>query len=334
MVLVNGANGIGTGFSTTVPSYNPIDIIDNVCRLLDESDPVAMSPWSRGFKGVITKTGTSWITHGAYSVVDNDTVVVTELPIGRWTQDYKEFLENNMIDADSKSKKKAIFASYENHSTEAKVKFLVRFPAGKLQKLLGNPAQLESDLHLTSTIGTSNMHLYSPAGAVKKYPSDIDILREYFSVRLRLYEERRQHMLGVLRHDLTVLQNKARFVSEIMDDQLMVYRKSKQVVEELLQARKFLKMTTSDGEVANYNYLVNMQISSFTNERIDTLEKQSIVKQMEIDFLEETNKTEMWKKDLDVFRDKYIRYRDQFVEAEEESSLILKKKDRKRKKAS
>lgn len=34
MVLVNGASGIGTGWSTTVPQFNPIDLIDAIKKRL------------------------------------------------------------------------------------------------------------------------------------------------------------------------------------------------------------------------------------------------------------------------------------------------------------
>ena len=49
MVLVNGADGIGTGWSTVVPNYSPRDIVENILRLLDGKELEAMHPWYRGF---------------------------------------------------------------------------------------------------------------------------------------------------------------------------------------------------------------------------------------------------------------------------------------------
>jgi DNA topoisomerase-2 len=34
MVLVNGAEGIGTGWSTFIPQFNPREIVENVRRLM------------------------------------------------------------------------------------------------------------------------------------------------------------------------------------------------------------------------------------------------------------------------------------------------------------
>lgn len=49
-ILVNGASGIGTGWSTDVPCYNPRDIAENIKRMIRGAEPVAMKPWYENFK--------------------------------------------------------------------------------------------------------------------------------------------------------------------------------------------------------------------------------------------------------------------------------------------
>lgn len=95
-VLVNGSEGIGTGWSSYIPNYNPRDIVANVRRLLDGDEMVPMIPWYRGFKGTIEKSSkeASFIVSGLIEEVNETTVRITELPIRRWTQDYKEFLDS------------------------------------------------------------------------------------------------------------------------------------------------------------------------------------------------------------------------------------------------
>lgn len=58
MVLVNGAEGIGTGWSTYIPNYNPRDIVANLRRLMAGEEPEAMQPWYRGFQGSIVEVPT------------------------------------------------------------------------------------------------------------------------------------------------------------------------------------------------------------------------------------------------------------------------------------
>ena len=74
MVLVNGAEGIGTGWSTSIPNYNPRDIVANLRRLLDGQPLEPMDPWYKGFKGSIhevdTKTaGKSYAINGCVAQV-------------------------------------------------------------------------------------------------------------------------------------------------------------------------------------------------------------------------------------------------------------------------
>lgn len=104
MVLVNGSEGIGTGWSSFVPNYNPVDIIRNIRHLLNDEPMEAMHPWYKGFigsieKNVVKDTG-SYTVSGNIEEVDENTIRITELPIRKWTQDYKEFLESVSADND------------------------------------------------------------------------------------------------------------------------------------------------------------------------------------------------------------------------------------------
>ena len=79
-VLINGTEGIGTGFSTNIPPFNPRDIIDNMKRALAGESIKKMKPWFKGFKGTLTEgeTEQTWITTGAYTM-SGDIIRVTEL---------------------------------------------------------------------------------------------------------------------------------------------------------------------------------------------------------------------------------------------------------------
>jgi DNA topoisomerase-2 len=101
MVLVNGSSGIGTGWSTDVPTYNPRDIIANLRLMISGEQPNMLVPWFRGFVGSIEeKTGKdsgNYTVSGIAEMVAEDRVVISELPIGKWTSDYKQMLETMLI---------------------------------------------------------------------------------------------------------------------------------------------------------------------------------------------------------------------------------------------
>jgi len=118
MVLINGALGIGTGWSTSIPNFNPSDIIKNIRRKLVGDDWTTMKPYYRGFKGQIEECKSSepercraYRSKGIVEVIntytDGDgnqwsTIQVNELPIGVWTEDFKKLLmdleENEQIE--------------------------------------------------------------------------------------------------------------------------------------------------------------------------------------------------------------------------------------------
>ena len=111
-VVINGTEGIGTGFSSSVPPFNPKDIQANILRAIEGKAMKKMSPWFKGFTGTIRPDGDSWIAEGVYK-----NGRVTELPPGRWTQDFKEHLDA-MVD-------KRVISGYKNNSTTDDVNFEV-----------------------------------------------------------------------------------------------------------------------------------------------------------------------------------------------------------------
>ena len=331
MVLVNGSNGIGTGFSTQVPQHNPKDVTDNILKMLAGEEPVELKPWYRGFEGVIEANGErSFVTKGKWTRASTDTIEINELPIGKWTDDYKEFLEA-CTDPDVKKASKTTIRSYQNYSTESRVKFVVEFPAGKLEGLVQN-GRLESDMRLTSALSNSNMHLYNAEGRIEKYKSVVDIQKAHYEVRLRFYEARKEYVLKKLGNDIKVLCNKIRFVESIMDGSLNIFKKPRSVVDGLLCGANYDKIEKEDDEPGQggYGYLVNMQISSFTQEKIASLV--GIVRQKEgehANLQEKTVKT-IWKEDLTRFLEEFDK--DKAATDTDGEKVEIKKKAPKRRK--
>lgn len=98
MVLVNGAEGIGTGWMTKIPNYNPREIVRNIRALLNDEEMVNMIPWYKNFKGTIEDCGDHrYIVSGEVAVLSNNKVEITELPVGTWTQTYKENVLEPML---------------------------------------------------------------------------------------------------------------------------------------------------------------------------------------------------------------------------------------------
>eukprot|EP00981_Chlorochromonas_danica_P016093 scaffold15638_cov268-Ochromonas_danica.AAC.1 len=188
MVLVNGSEGIGTGWSSSIPTYNPREIIANLRLMIEGEAPQDMVPWFRGFTGSVQskagKGGGSFIVSGIMEQPDDQTVVISELPVGRWTTDYKQFLEGVLIGgagAGNKEKDKekedggAVAAptggpfvkDFKENHTDTTVLFTVTCPA---EKLAGqDDAALVKKFKLETSISTSNMHLFDLNSQIRKF---------------------------------------------------------------------------------------------------------------------------------------------------------------------
>ena len=242
MVLVNGASGIGTGFSTDVPCFNPHELIARIKVFLTSSaqhfqphppstigpnvfELDALVPWYRKFTGTIkadpTRSG-KFICTGKWSYDGhNKRVRITELPIGTWTDNYRKFLTKKL---ESGALSKIAMAP---HQDEAHIDFLV--DVGKVGDI-GKPndegrpddvdaKSVEKLLDLTTTLHTTNMHVFDPFDHLALMSSPMDILEAFCKYRIGFYVRRKDYMMQQLRKKLVVLSEKVRFVRMVVTKQ-------------------------------------------------------------------------------------------------------------------
>lgn len=293
VVLINGAEGIGTGYSSTVPSYNPKDIKEQIIRILEGKPAEMIHPWYKGFLGTIEKSDIeqSYVMKGVYRVTGRTTVEITELPVGRWTQDYKEFLESV---SEGVTTKTPLVLSYENHSTETHVKFVVRFDDKLLQKMLKN-GTFEKELKLTTNISTRNMHLFDANYNIKKYNDVTEILKEYVDVRIDFYKKRKAHMLKTMQSEFSLLDNKIRFIKMIVENKLVVFKRKKQDIIDDLKKHKFPLVDKT------YDYLMGIKLYLLTEESIADFEAKKENLLTLIKNLESKTVTDLWTKDIEKY---------------------------------
>ena len=284
LVLVNGAEGIGTGYSTNVLCYNPDDITDNIKRILAGKELKEMYPWYNNFKGKIESTTEAidqYITKGVYEKVSSSEIRITELPIGKWTQDYKEFLDSLL---DTK------IQSYNNNCSETKVDFLVKMDSSILRKI--KPDDILKEFKLTSNLSARNMHLFDRNNNIKKYHSPLEIIREFAETKLHFYQLRKDHLIQKYESVMNVLKNKVKFISMVTSEELVVFKKKKEVLISELQYLKFDKIDDS------YDYLLKMHIYSLTEEDMIKLEKEYDKAKADLKTTKKISVQEMWEKDL------------------------------------
>ncbi len=291
MILVNGASGIGTGFSTDIPSFNPIDIINNLLNMIDNKETIKMKPFWRNFNGIVEEINdTTYETKGLYSIKKNK-LIITELPIGSWTQNYKEFLEKLYeVEQGKKSKDDKSFVGYKEYHTDTSVHFELEFVDGFIETV----KDIYKNYHLTSRISINNMHLYSTEGRITKYITIDDILKEFYSTRLELYEKRRNYQLDELKKDILLISNKARFILMVVNEELIINKRKRVDIENDLIKNDFPKL----GNNNNFDYLLSMPIYQLTMEKIEELNKLEKDKKAEYNKLNKMKPEDIWKEEL------------------------------------
>src|SRR6056300_369564 len=273
MVLVNGTEGIGTGFSCYVPPFNPDDIKENIKRLLAGEEIVTMRPWFRGFKGVVHKEEDTWMMEGVWNWSGRN-IVVTELPPGRWTQDYKEYLDGLV--------EKKLIGGFVNNSTTEDVHFEIMDYVGK---------DLLKDLKLRKTFRVSNMHLFHPTKGIHKYTSPEEILEDFVELRLDHYKKRKAHLIDVLEKRAVMCDHKSKFVSMVIEGELVVFKRKKVELEEEMSPI-FPKI---DG---NWDYLLNTKTVEYTEERVRALMDEAKQAKEDLEKMMKTSHVTMWKTDI------------------------------------
>ena len=316
MVLVNGSKGIGTGFSTEIMCYNPVQIISYIKTKLnpDISSSSAVNqflPYYEGFNGTITKiTDSKFLFKGTYEKLETDKIKVTELPVGYWTEDFKELLNDLQNDKDKEGKKIVPFVKdvYENY-TDTTVEFVISFSKGKVDDLEASTGDhgcngLEKLLKLYNTSSTTNMNLFNAEDKLKKYDSVEEIIEDYYGIRLSYYNDRKMNMIENLEKDLLILSNKVRYIQEVLSGTIDLRKKKKQEITNLLQSKNYVIMD-EDNE---YKYLVKMPMDSVSEENVEKLMTEHNNKSAELVRIKNTTIEQMWLLELDILENEYKEY--------------------------
>ena len=324
MILINGSKGIGTGFSTNILSYNPRDIIQYLInKLSNEPTQEIFIPYYDGFTGEITQLkDNQFEIKGKYEVIGPDKIRVTELPIGFWTNDFKEYLES-LIESktDTKTGKKInpVIKDYDDMSKDTSIDFTITLQKGKMEEL--NSEGIYKQFKLVSTISTSNMHLFDAEDKLKKYNTIPEIIDDYYVKRLEMYEIRKTYLINEIKRELMVLNNKARYIKEILEGTIDLRKKTKDVINNMLREKGYNEIKEGD----EYKYLTKMPMDSVTEENVKKLleEEQKMIKELEE--LESTTKEDMWLKELNELNHEYILFREEKERMMDNSSLEVKK---------
>jgi DNA topoisomerase II len=332
MALVNGSEGIGTGWSSSIPTFNPREIIQNLRRMIDGQEPQDMMPWFRGFHGDVQgKTGTSNFTvTGTIEVIDEQTVVISELPVGKWTTDYKQFLESVLIgnpataskdkDDNGTPAQAPFIKDFKENHTDTVVLFTVTLAPEKLIEIQNEKGGLVKKFKIDTSVSTTNMNLFDLNSQIKKFDGALPILRDFFNVRMQFYDRRKSLLTKKLTEDWERLDNKMKFLLAVINGEIAVSNRKKVDLLNDLKVKGFkafydrnTKSQSTEESTENnnededkpqslekgYDYLLSMKLWNLTMEKVNELISQRNGKRDELETLMAKTAEMLWLEDLE-----------------------------------
>ena len=152
---------------------------------------------------------------GIMEQIDDSTIIIKELPVATWTNNYKQFLESMIIgnttattaatnrnneDGTNNAAAQpvpAIIKDFKENHTDTTVLFTVTLPPEKLQECIDDKNGIYRKFKLETTVSTSNMHLFDLNSTIHKYDNATDILYAFYDVRISFYDKRKAYLLGM-----------------------------------------------------------------------------------------------------------------------------------------
>ena len=253
LLLINGSDGIGTGFRQIILSRNPKDIIQVIEDIINNKEidyqNEKITPWYKGFEGniVLNEEG-SYEIYGIAEYQTSTIVLVTELPIGYTLNSYVDDLDD--------LKDKGVIKTYTDLSENDKFKFEIKMANSKKVEnieLLKKLKLVKRTTEIFTCIDENNQ--------VVEFENEFDIIKAFLNVKLEYTEKRKQYLLKKYMDDLIVIKNKCKFIRSLQDEVIIINKKSTEEVEKQLEDNKFDRINSS------YAYLLDMKIHSLTQDK-------------------------------------------------------------------
>lgn len=285
LLLINGSEGISSGFAQKILPRNPDEIKKYLTYYLKKPNnprkPFKGTPWFRGFKGTVKGLEKNqWVIQGVFNRKGNK-VIITELPIGYNLKSYLKVLDK--LEDDKK------IVSYTENCIDD-FHFEVQFNKKYLDTL---PDEKLIDLLKLQKKVTENFTVMDHQNKVQVYDSVDDLFHGYYKVKMVYLQKRKNHLIKIITNDIKEKVSKYTFIKNIIDETLVITKRPTDDI--LLDLKSLHNVIAIDN---SYDYLLKMPIHSLTEERMNKLLQQIKDSKRYLDEIKTTSLENLWLKDL------------------------------------
>lgn len=284
LILVNGSNGIGSGYAQKIFPRKLNSVINAIEKLLAGKQVKEIIPSLDSFSGdVVFMEGNKIEVRGKVQIADAK-ITVLAIPFSYDLVSYQKKLDQLVDDG--------VIKSYKDLSENGLFKFEVKCT----REFSSKPeAEILSKLYLVDKL-TENFSCISEKDSIVVFKDEVDLLKAFIKLRLKQYGSRKETLIAELNHSITELKNKVKFLKAIMAETLVVYKKPKAEIEKALVAGKYDKL---DG---SYEYLLTLRIDNFTTEKLSKLDAELAEKKTELVAISEKDEKTLWLDDLNALK--------------------------------
>jgi len=285
MLLINGSQGVSSGFAQKILPRNPRKLKQYIIKILEGRDcKLSLKPFYRGFNGIITpgEHSSQWLIKGIVKRKGINKVQITEVPIGYDLKGYIKILD---ILEDKK-----IIQSYCDKSEDDNFLFDVNIASKFLKEWSDD--ELLIKLKLIKKV-TENYTVMDDRNKIQVYTSIKEILNKYIKIKLKYMTKRKEYQIRKFEDDIDSNFSKYTFIKMIVNDEIKVNKRKKiDIISDLDKFDKIIKRDNS------YDYLLNMNILSLTEEQMYKLETYIRIKKKNLNSLIKKSIEELWKEEI------------------------------------
>ncbi len=328
--LINGSEGIGSGWASTIHSYNPKDIIDGLRKCnrkkFDVNAP-DFKPWFRGFIGKIYEENGAIYSEGSLKKLEDGSYHINEIPIGVFNIDVHTKYLNPWVGEESVTSKKA-----KKKGKNTKIEEITEKKINKAKKLLDatknvafpetivipNPkGDLSKDDFgfLKRRLKASNLTVVDENGMPITFNTARELLQDFYNCRIKYYPLRKAYWTKYYNLQIQIAQSKIRFIRAVNAGEIVMSRPEKEVID-TLDDEGYLQV---DG---SYEYLLKMSIRSLTIDKAKKLESEVADLKEKRDYYKNTSSEDLFEKDLDDFEVAWKSFLEKTQSVREEVRLV------------
>ena len=286
ILLINGSEGVSSGFAQKILPRNPEKIKQYITNTLSGKSTRGdvFTPYYEGFKGEITQgdNPAQWLISGVIKRIGINKVEILEVPIGYDLKSYISVLD------DLEDRK--VIQSYRDKSEDDKFSFEVTIPSKSLKEW--SDEEVLSQLKLVKKV-TENYTVIDENNKIQVFDTAKEIVDKYISIKLEYMTKRKEYLIDKLKTEIEFDYSKYLFIKMIVENKLVVAkRKKEQIEKDLGKVEKILQKDES------YDYLLNMNILSLTEERMTKLENDIKTKKSDLDSLIKKTIEQLWSEEI------------------------------------